>query len=107
MNQVIVENYDNDTRAILKCICGGINLHQDRVQTFWREGEDADKQNGMVSENGHNTAFMLDRSKNPSTRRDGMLVRFECENCDAQPELAIYQHKGTTYLEWKSARQKL
>ena len=37
---------------------------------------------------------------NPSPRRGGILIEFDCECCDAKPELGIYQHKGRTVVEW-------
>ena len=44
-----------------------------------------------------------DVSGNPSNRRDGMAVQFYCETCPSRPKLAIYQHKGTTYVGWTHA----
>ena len=41
-----------------------------------------------------------DVSGNPSGRRHGMTIRFYCELCPSTPNLAIYQHKGTTYVKW-------
>jgi hypothetical protein len=30
-----------------------------------------------------------------------MIIRFSCESCgDAPLQLALYQHKGVTVLEW-------
>ncbi len=37
---------------------------------------------------------------NPSPRRGGIVIEFCCEHCDAKPQLGIYQHKGTTLIEW-------
>ena len=37
---------------------------------------------------------------NPSPRRGGILIEFVCECCSAWPQLGIYQHKGTTIVEW-------
>ena len=41
--------------------------------------------------------------KNPSNRRQGMIVEFACENCDFTGTisyLGIWQHKGNTVIEW-------
>ncbi len=39
---------------------------------------------------------------NPSSRRDGLVVRFWCEGCGDDPiELCIAQHKGTTEIGWR------
>ncbi len=41
-------------------------------------------------------------SRNPSDRRQGMIIRFECENCGPNGiELCIAQHKGNTIVHWQ------
>jgi hypothetical protein len=42
-----------------------------------------------------------DGSGNPSTRRDGLAIHFECEICGLSSELTIAQHKGQTWLGWR------
>lgn len=48
---------------------------------------------------------------NPSSRRQGLSIEFECEMCHGDMDdgkkntlppfqLAILQHKGNTYIEW-------
>ncbi len=37
---------------------------------------------------------------NPSARRNGLVIYFECENCGNTYTLALSQHKGTTHLHW-------
>lgn len=39
-------------------------------------------------------------SLNPSPRRGGILIEFDCECCLAKPQLGIFQHKGLTCIEW-------
>jgi rubredoxin len=39
-------------------------------------------------------------SLNPSPRRGGILIQFDCECCLAEPQLGIFQHKGWTCIEW-------
>jgi hypothetical protein len=39
-------------------------------------------------------------SLNPSPRRGGILIQFDCECCLAEPQLGILQHKGWTRIEW-------
>lgn len=39
-------------------------------------------------------------SLNPSPRRGGILIEFDCECCLAKPQLGIFQHKGWTCIEW-------
>lgn len=87
---------------MLKCAdCGGNFLHQFRVQVFNREREDAktglriDVVYGKPLETSKDTEH-----GNPSDRRDGIRIYFNCENCPHISVLAIYQHKGTEYLTW-------
>jgi hypothetical protein len=85
--------------------CNNPNLHQRKVSTFWRI-EDSNTGVCVISQFGHT---LIDEKApqhlNPSPRRDGILIDFECEHCKSEPRLAIYQHKGFTYVEWESMRQ--
>jgi hypothetical protein len=38
---------------------------------------------------------------NPSSRRQGLAILFDCENCRGFFELTISQHKGNTHTEWR------
>lgn len=38
--------------------------------------------------------------QNPSDRRQGLIIEFECENACPPLLLAISQHKGRTFIEW-------
>lgn len=82
-------------------ICPGCkcdNLHQYRVDVFFREKEDSQKGYAVtISDKGVITNSEM--KDNPSQRRDGMFVRFYCEQCDVISQLEIVQHKGTTYLK--------
>lgn len=92
--------------AELECpCCGGPSLHQERVQVFWRHDENSSENVRTVTSTDTYTSEYT-RGKNPSPRRDGILITFDCENCDGMPELAIIQHKGGTYFKWASARQE-
>jgi hypothetical protein len=64
---------------------------------------------------GSQIQFDADMGGNPSSRRDGITIEFECENCNGAPPpqqnpafglsknyLHIVQHKGTTYLSWNN-----
>ncbi len=84
------------------CKCN--NLHQTSCTTFWRESEDADS--GKIVTTSHQSIVENSHlmSSNPSNRRDGIVIRFECEQCAAGPMLSIKQHKGTTYIGWDSMR---
>lgn len=43
----------------------------------------------------------LPMKESPSIRRNGLRIEMACEGCgDLITDLAIYQHKGTTYITW-------
>jgi len=89
----------------LACPCCGDthNLHQVSAKVFFRDKEDGE--GGVAVEcNTHAVQNLSYQHGNPSLRRDGISIRFACEHCAAEPELAIYQHKGSTFIEWTSAR---
>ena len=42
---------------------------------------------------------------NPSWRRDGIRIWFECELCDQTSCMCIWQHKGQTYMDIESQEE--
>ena len=78
--------------------CNDENLHQGRVDVFIRK-EDAEEGNNTLVI-GRMTSMSRDMTENPSPRRDGLTIQFECESCSADPQLAIIQHKGSTFIYW-------
>ena len=82
----------------------GTWLHQTGVEAFFR-GEDSDRgvhgyiadPNLLIDQNGNCGR----NSRNPSSRRDGLIVYFECEwHPKYVLELHIAQHKGQTLMQW-------
>ena len=82
--------------------CGGENLHQESYTSFWREQEDSGIGTIRTDERGLIVKNERGMKDNHSPRRDGLLILFSCETCSRYPELAIYQHKGSTFMAWKS-----
>ena len=88
-------------------VCGEGYLHQGAVVSCFREREDAPSRAVMLTGGD----LMLDAiATNPSPRRDGLYIKFECEIChgadrpvdDTPPYyLTIFQHKGYTYIYWE------
>ena len=105
---------DSDSYGQLNCPCGGGgNIHQENV-TIFACGESA-YTTTVIAQDGRNvqaTEFPSQDTCNPSPARQGMLIEFTCEQCsykqngedDATLEktfrLAIFQHKGHTFMEW-------
>lgn len=83
------------------CQCGADNLHQVGLVNFYRT-EDADEVSATwVNREGEiaSTREESANSANPSPRRDGCIIVFECEQCDDLTGLSVWQHKGTTYQQ--------
>ncbi|MBV8775541.1 MAG: hypothetical protein JO166_24915, partial [Deltaproteobacteria bacterium] len=94
----------------LKCPrCGWDFLHLRRI-TVYDRGEDAEMTSVTTACDGLSATHLLPSREvaNPSARRDGMAILFECEACSvdlyrSSPviELTIAQHKGITLLGWR------
>lgn len=88
--------------------CGGNYLHHHGI-TYYNRSEDAER-GDLVKLNYINAddqwSFDVSHQTNasmrscPSPRRGGMEILFNCECCSAISSLAVYQHKGQTYIEW-------
>ena len=86
--------------------CGSNCLHQGAIEVFHRRREDADNvvlaiAEGMASD----VSDIPDAgARNPSARRQGLLIHFDCEGCDLLQlgiVLTISQHKGETFIQWR------
>lgn len=87
--------------------CGSANLHHLGVSMFDR-AEDASSLVKTVMSGSAATMQVVssDGSGNPSERRHGLTIQFECEQCggnspDHTIELTIAQHKGATQMAWR------
>ena len=103
-------NMDGDT---LRCPQCSENYLHHRNTTIFERSED-DKLTTVIAQSEHEaqvSRFPSADTCNPSDRRNGIIIEFECEHChydygDASPELtnrfrlAIIQHKGNTFVEW-------
>ena len=77
-------------------------LHHGKVTVYARH-EDAPLVTITEVSNGVAHTKELDSrcSGNPSFRRDGVAICFECEFCGRTSELTIAQHKGQSLLAWR------
>jgi hypothetical protein len=80
--------------------CLGLCLHHSSIDVFERREDDPehmqihiDRSEVKISKGTHG---------NPSPRRDGLSILFWCEGCTNFPKLNIFQHKGSTYIQWGS-----
>ena len=95
----------SDTSCLICPNCGNEFLHQHSVSVFFRDAEDS--KTGKFARCTSKQIATIDDEDNPSPRRDGLLVQFSCETCNADPELAIYQHQGETYVQWHTMRMPI
>jgi hypothetical protein len=88
--------------------CDSLNLHQRSYEVF-TGGEDSAYSGLAIAIGPPDLAVSIasekkTKLKNPSARRDGIRIWFDCEGCDYHSALAIVQHKGDTYLFWDTAK---
>jgi len=95
---------DFDNGGALICpFCDMEYLHQGRVEIYSRDDEDAPscmisiEPDGGVEKRPADATWSI---LNPSERRQGLFICFECEGCSNAPKLAIFQHKGQTFFRW-------
>jgi hypothetical protein len=82
-------------------------MHHGTITVFNRREDADDVKVTRVTSNGTTVATVPSSgSGNPSMRRDGLKIEFWCELCGVSSELAISQHKGQTFLEWKFQKAK-
>ncbi|WP_170376350.1 hypothetical protein [Ruegeria atlantica] len=93
----ISDEFTGEGEKLLHCPrCDGSYTHQGEVNVFER-GEDADDGTHVrVLDND----VKIDRNltDNPSRRRHGLTIAFDCESCEGGFLLDIYQHKGNTFI---------
>lgn len=83
-------------------------LHHGGVDVYWRNYEDSPIGTKVRNERKDVLEWgtMLDVTNHadmkmcPSSRRSGLYITFNCETCGTVEDLAIAQHKGTTYISW-------
>jgi hypothetical protein len=82
--------------------CGGHEMHQGRVTVFDR-GDDGEQTAVTTVADGLTATHLLPSNQvaNPSGRRHGLALAFDCESCGGDIELTIAQHKGLTAFAWR------
>jgi hypothetical protein len=92
-----------DDDGVLNCPhCGNQYLHHDGV-TVYDRNEDAEQtfETRVKNRIPFVSVVPSTQSRNPSSRREGLAIEFECEDCGGGLELTIAPHKGTTIIEWR------
>ncbi len=93
--------------------CGSNYLHhgtvtvfsnyEDQEETTVTEVSAASREEASVTKV---TTMQRAGSGTPSSRRDGLLIRFSCEGCHGTFDLGIAQHKGNTQVAWRPVSAK-
>jgi hypothetical protein len=80
--------------------CNGEYLHHYEVASYFRKAEDSGTM--VVTKAGAGGTHVGNGGSmgNPSARRDGVVIHFDCETCNASMYLEIAQHKGQTLINW-------
>lgn len=98
-------NYCIGASPVLLCPnCNDGYLHHVRVEVFERS---EDQETGLhVVVDGGEITVDKNLEGNPSSRRHGLSIFFECENCSAESVLTVAQHKGNTFVENKKTGKR-
>ena len=83
---------------ILCAHCGSEYVKHTYIDVFQRNGEDALTGLHTSIGDGESTAC-TDMTLNPSKRRDGFFIDFDCEPCRGVTRLRIVQHKGHAFFD--------
>jgi hypothetical protein len=78
-------------------------LHHETVEVFARPEDAPMVRHVAVDPDGAIRTAGADVnaiSRNPSKRRDGVVIHFRCEGCGEGLLLNISQHKGQTFVHW-------
>jgi hypothetical protein len=74
-------------------------MHQDSAVEYQRHPYD-DPSSGRSIKRTTDGQISIVTKENPSPRRDGLRIAFECEGCGSVGDLCIAQHKGQTFVWW-------
>ncbi|WP_289145070.1 hypothetical protein [uncultured Sphingobium sp.] len=101
MNSKLIKTVDAGSMADLLCPrCGADNLHHGETVFFDRK-EDAEEVTRITVDGADvKVQHGVSNEGNPSLRREGMTIRFSCEQCIGPIWLTFAQHKGSTEIGW-------
>jgi predicted RNA-binding Zn-ribbon protein involved in translation (DUF1610 family) len=109
MTESLIESSHVETRewnnkaSLLICPrCGSDTLHHERVTSFDRAEDASQVVKTAVFAGNVSVDPAASNTGNPSSRRDGIVIDFTCEQCGNAPlQLTIGQHKGSTEIGWR------
>lgn len=81
--------------------CGSRYLSHKKIKIFERK---EDEELGLhIEVEGMSVSADQDLFGNPSSRRNGLMIQFQCEECGGDPVMLISQHKGNTVINFVDA----
>lgn len=97
VSKILDEGYSQ--YATLKCACCGSDNTHVKSLVWFRRSEDAHHCHTIAASLSGETKQLKTTNKlNPSARRDGIRIIYDCENCGEYSSLNIAQHKGATLV---------
>ena len=89
------------SNAVVCPTCGGSYSHQGAV-TVYDRAEDESKTQVTEIDDGRiwSQPIGSKHTNNPSRRRNGVRIVIDCESGCPSRDLVVYQHKGSTYVQW-------
>ena len=91
----------DQNESSLKCPnCGSNYLQHSMVHVFNRREDSKTGQHFKII--GESVVLDDEMLGNPSNRREGLMIHFNCEGCDAAIFMSISQEKGRTqiWMDW-------
>jgi hypothetical protein len=94
--------YIGRSESALKCPrCGSDYLHHYKIELFaCPEDSEVDHLTVACGQTISDASFDNNGSRNPSARRHGLIIHFDCEECGGNLELNLAQHKGHSQINW-------
>ena len=93
-------NEDEKTSSVVDCGAALFNEDGTKYTVFGRD-------DGSPGLGGNLQVFSdLDSFRNPSSRRNGIVIKFWCELCPHISLLCIAQHKGCSQMYWRAIKMK-
>lgn len=101
--EVRVDKLSTNLSNLVCPACDEPYLHQSIIEVYNRHEDDELVRCTVVD---HGNVFSQTTpnktSNNPSARRQGLVIHFECEHCEGVDlKLCIAQHKGYTFMDWE------
>jgi hypothetical protein len=77
--------------------CGDEHLYHQSVKVYCRDKEGGET--GLMTEiSAGATIITTSMDGNPSKRRDGIVINFNCETCDYKSKILIAEKEGQTFF---------